>query len=69
MTEDNFELLGLLRDNIDLENLRVKEIDKERRSLRQTEINIVKGIGYSDQEYFDQFQRQIQKSFCGNKES
>jgi hypothetical protein len=37
MTEDNFELLGLLRDNIDLENLRVKGVNIERRSLKKIE--------------------------------
>ena len=53
MTEDNFELLGLLRDNIDLESLRVKGVDKDKRNLKDLKGSVIKGLGFTDQEHFD----------------
>jgi hypothetical protein len=31
LTEDNYELLGLLKDNVDLERFRTKGIDQSKR--------------------------------------
>lgn len=43
MTEDNQELLGFLRENFDLENLRTKGVARGSLNLRESKLEEIKG--------------------------